>query len=49
MALRSTYKLSMVVFLLTDEDKDLGKLLTGYQDMLGFLHAHKVAQIHTQV
>ncbi|OAY62879.1 Elongator complex protein 4 [Ananas comosus] len=32
-----------------DEDKDLGKLLTGYQDMLGFLHVHKVAQSHTQV
>nr|CAD1831802.1 unnamed protein product [Ananas comosus var. bracteatus] len=31
-----------------DEDKDLGKLLTGYQDMLGFLHVHKVAQSHTQ-
>ncbi|KAJ3679139.1 hypothetical protein LUZ60_017150 [Juncus effusus] len=32
-----------------DEDKDLAKLLTGYQDMLGFLHVHKVAQFNTQV
>ncbi|KAF6166068.1 hypothetical protein GIB67_012965 [Kingdonia uniflora] len=32
-----------------DEDKDLAKLLTGYQDMLGLLHVHKVAQINTQV
>ncbi|XP_074578898.1 elongator complex protein 4 [Curcuma longa] len=32
-----------------DEDKDLAKLLTGYQDMLGLLHVHKVAQMNTQV
>ncbi|WOL14499.1 elongator complex protein 4 [Canna indica] len=32
-----------------DEDKELAKLLTGYQDMLGFLHVHKVAQMNTQV
>ncbi|PIA46672.1 hypothetical protein AQUCO_01500305v1 [Aquilegia coerulea] len=32
-----------------DEDKDLANLLTGYQDMLGLLHVHKVAQINTQV
>ncbi|KAJ4798941.1 Elongator complex protein 4 [Rhynchospora pubera] len=32
-----------------DEDKDLAKLLTGYQDMLGFLHVHKVAQFNSQV
>lgn len=32
-----------------DEDKDLAKLLTGYQDMVGFLHVHKVAQINSQV
>ncbi|KAG6492127.1 hypothetical protein ZIOFF_047077 [Zingiber officinale] len=31
------------------EDKDLAKLLTGYQDMLGLLHVHKVAQMNTQV
>ncbi|CAL4927573.1 unnamed protein product [Urochloa decumbens] len=32
-----------------DEDKDLAKLLTGYQDMVGFLHVHKVAQTNSQV
>ncbi|KAK1273751.1 Elongator complex protein 4 [Acorus gramineus] len=32
-----------------DEDKDLAQLLTGYQDMIGLLHVHKVAQINTQV
>ncbi|KAF9618765.1 hypothetical protein IFM89_002460 [Coptis chinensis] len=32
-----------------DEDKDLANLLTGYQDMVGLLHVHKVAQINTQV
>ncbi|XP_078163141.1 elongator complex protein 4-like [Carex rostrata] len=32
-----------------DEDKDLAKLLTGYQDMVGFLHVHKVAQLNSQV
>ncbi|KAL0924569.1 hypothetical protein M5K25_005409 [Dendrobium thyrsiflorum] len=32
-----------------DEDKDLAKLLTGYQDMVGLLHVHKVAQISSQV
>ncbi|XP_031107653.1 elongator complex protein 4-like isoform X3 [Ipomoea triloba] len=32
-----------------DEDKDLAKLLTGYQDMLGLLNVHKVAHINTQV
>ncbi|AQL04710.1 Elongator complex protein 4 [Zea mays] len=32
-----------------DEDKDLAKLLTGYQDMVGFLHVHKVAQPNSQV
>lgn len=32
-----------------DEDKELAKLLTGYQDMLGFLSVHKVARINTQV
>nr|GMC74266.1 elongator complex protein 4 [Ipomoea batatas] len=32
-----------------DEDKDLSKLLTGYQDMLGLLNVHKVARINTQV
>ncbi|XP_020577487.1 elongator complex protein 4 [Phalaenopsis equestris] len=32
-----------------DEDKDLAKLLTGYQEMVGLLHVHKVAQINSQV
>ena len=32
-----------------DEDKELAKLLTGYQDMVGLLHVHKVAHINTQV
>ncbi|KMZ64734.1 Elongator complex protein 4 [Zostera marina] len=32
-----------------DEDKDLAKLLTGYQDMVGFVHIHKVAKINSQV
>ncbi|KAL6008099.1 hypothetical protein ACLOJK_033605 [Asimina triloba] len=31
-----------------DEDKKLAKLLTGYQDMVGLLHIHKVAQANTQ-
>jgi len=35
--------------LVTDEDKDLAKLLTGYQDMVGFLRVHKVAQTNSQV
>ncbi|KAJ4839759.1 Elongator subunit elp4 [Turnera subulata] len=32
-----------------DEDKELGQLLTGYQDMVGFLNVHKVSRINTQV
>ncbi|KAE8673542.1 hypothetical protein F3Y22_tig00111779pilonHSYRG00048 [Hibiscus syriacus] len=32
-----------------DEDKKLALLLTGYQDMVGFLNVHKVARINTQV
>lgn len=32
-----------------DEDKELAQLLTGYQDMVGFLNVHKVARINTQV
>lgn len=32
-----------------DEDKELAALLTGYQDMVGLLHVHKVARINTQV
>ncbi|KAM1052961.1 hypothetical protein ACFX13_000546 [Malus domestica] len=32
-----------------DEDKELEKLLTGYQDMVGLLNVHKVAQNNTQV
>ncbi|KAH6808099.1 Paxneb protein-like protein [Perilla frutescens var. frutescens] len=31
-----------------DEDKELAKLLTGYQDMVGLLSVHKVARINTQ-
>lgn len=33
----------------SDEDKELAKLLTGYQDMVGLLSVHKVARINTQV
>ncbi|KNA08240.1 hypothetical protein SOVF_164170 [Spinacia oleracea] len=32
-----------------DEDKELAQLLTGYQEMVGFLSIHKVARINTQV
>ncbi|KAM6563998.1 hypothetical protein CsatB_023996 [Cannabis sativa] len=32
-----------------DEDKELAKLLTGYQDMVGLLNVHKVARFNTQV
>ncbi|KAK6923672.1 Elongator complex protein 4 [Dillenia turbinata] len=32
-----------------DEDKELAKLLTGYQDMVGLLNVHKVARANTQV
>ncbi|KAM7251146.1 hypothetical protein ACFE04_023029 [Oxalis oulophora] len=32
-----------------DEDKEMAKLLTGYQDMVGLLNVHKVARINTQV
>ncbi|KAK7386155.1 hypothetical protein VNO78_26178 [Psophocarpus tetragonolobus] len=32
-----------------DEDKELAKLLTGYQDMVGLLNVHKVARLNTQV
>lgn len=32
-----------------DEDKVLAKLLTGYQDMVGFVHVHKVAKTNSQV
>ncbi|KAI3832668.1 hypothetical protein MKW98_002214 [Papaver atlanticum] len=39
----------LTVRAIPDEDKELVKLLTGYQDMVGFLHVHKVAQINTQV
>lgn len=33
----------------SDEDKDLAKLLTDYQDMVGLLSIHKVARTNTQV
>ncbi|KAL6339193.1 hypothetical protein AAG906_024344 [Vitis piasezkii] len=32
-----------------DEDKELANLLTGYQDMVGLLNVHKVANVNTQV
>ncbi|KAE8686056.1 Elongator complex protein 4 [Hibiscus syriacus] len=32
-----------------DEDKELAQLLTGYQDMVGFLNVHKVSHINAQV
>lgn len=32
-----------------DEDKELSRLLTGYQEMVGLLSIHKVARINTQV
>ncbi|KAJ4720572.1 Elongator complex protein 4 [Melia azedarach] len=32
-----------------DEDKELAKLLSGYQDMVGLLNVHKVARMNTQV
>lgn len=32
-----------------EEDKELSKLLTGYQDMVGLLNVHKVARPNTQV
>nr|POE57386.1 elongator complex protein 4 [Quercus suber] len=35
--------------LVSDEDKEMAKLLTGYQDMVGLLNVHKVARINTQV
>jgi len=35
--------------LISDEDKELANLLTGYQDMVGLLNVHKVARFNTQV
>nr|ABF69955.1 paxneb-related protein [Musa acuminata] len=35
-------------YIVVYEDKDMAKLLTGYQDMLGLLHVHKVAQNNSQ-
>lgn len=32
-----------------DEDKELVKLLTGYQDVIGLHSVHKVARFNTQV
>ncbi|CAN1219168.1 Elongator complex protein 4 [Linum perenne] len=32
-----------------NEDKELAKLLTGYQDIVGFLNIHKVPRVNTQV
>lgn len=34
---------------ISDEDKELENLLTGYQDMVGLVSIHKVARINTQV
>jgi len=53
--LKSAFVLFILVFKLLnrcsfpDEDKELGKLLTGYQDMVGFLNVHKIACVNTQV
>ncbi|OEL37175.1 hypothetical protein BAE44_0001805 [Dichanthelium oligosanthes] len=44
---RSSNSVAVIAF--PNEDKDLAKLLTGYQDMVGFLHVHKVAQTNSQV
>ncbi|URE30810.1 elongator complex protein [Musa troglodytarum] len=35
-------------YIVVYEDKDMAKLLTGYQDMLGLLHVHKVAHNNSQ-
>ncbi|GAB2250529.1 hypothetical protein Droror1_Dr00016779 [Drosera rotundifolia] len=32
-----------------DEDKELEKLLTGYNEMVGLLNVHKIARVNTQV
>lgn len=32
-----------------DDNKEMAKLLTGYQDMVGLLNVHKVARMNTQV
>lgn len=32
-----------------DDDKELAKLLTGYQDMVGLLNVHKATRPNTQV
>ncbi|KAJ6892864.1 elongator complex protein 4 [Populus alba x Populus x berolinensis] len=37
------------VLLSVKASQELGKLLTGYQDMVGFLNVHKIARINTQV
>lgn len=42
-------KHNLQFMLQSDEDKELAKLLTGYQDMVGLLSVHKVARINTQV
>jgi len=53
--LTSAFALFILVFKLLnrcsfpDEDKELGKLRTGYQDMVGFLNVHKIACVNTQV
>jgi elongator complex protein 4 len=53
--LTSAFALFILVFKLLnrcsfpDEDKELGKLPTGYQDMVGFLNVHKIACVNTQV
>lgn len=48
-ALSSLASMRYWLEIITDEDKELAKLLTGYQDMVGLLNVHKVAQINTQV
>ncbi|KAE8735100.1 hypothetical protein F3Y22_tig00000477pilonHSYRG00483 [Hibiscus syriacus] len=39
----------LLVKAIQDEDKKLALLLTGYQDIVGFLNVHKLARINTQV
>ncbi|GAB2222659.1 hypothetical protein Drorol1_Dr00016779 [Drosera rotundifolia] len=40
---------SLSVKAMPDEDKELEKLLTGYNEMVGLLNVHKVARVNTQV
>jgi len=42
-------KVQCKTIFVSDEDKELAKLLTGYQDMIGLLKIHKAARLNTQV